>query len=452
MFYWRRVFFVIRSSFWFLPGLMAIVAVVSAILFAEYDFGFDGGPGFTRVSEESGMPVDSARSILSTIAGSMITVTTLVFSMTLVAMTLVAQQLGPRIVLRFMDNRPTQIFLGLFLATFLFALIVLVRIGYADANGQVPNIAILLSTGLVILSMGAIIAFIHNVASRIQADELVGELGNEFQAAARELVQRGADDAFASEGEASDIRELFDSHDVVRVPAQHSGYLNVLDEQAALAFLEENDLVARVLMHPGEFVLEGTNVLEVAMKTRKGGFDDKVVERTAAMISVLPKRTAEVTLEFEVDALTEVALRALSPGINDPYTARACIHRLGTGLRELLDHPGQPPVTRDGEGRIRICQHQQPFGYYCSLALRPLMNAGRDHAEVLSEIADMLGSLGGMAKRQDRRDEVRDLLDALGQTVERSDLIKADQAWVKGRIEAARYNSNTDYFIQPSNS
>jgi uncharacterized membrane protein len=453
MFYWRRLFFVIRSSFWFLPGLMAIVAVVSAILFAEYDFGFNGGPGFERVSEETGMPVESARAILSTIAGSMITVTTLVFSMTLVAMTLVAQQLGPRIVLRFMDNRPTQIFLGLFLATFLFALIVLVRIGYADADGQVPNIAILLSTGLVILSMGAIIAFIQNVASRIQADELVGELGNEFQAAARQLVQRGgADKAFASEAEAADIRELFKAHDVVQVPARYSGYLNVLDEQAALAFLEENDLVARVLMHPGEFVLEGTNILEVAMKTSKDGFDEKVVERTAAMISVLAKRTAELTLEFEVNALTEVALRALSPGINDPYTARACIHRLGTGLRELLDHPGQPAVTRDEEGRIRIVHHQQPFGYYCSLALRPLMNAGRDHAEVLSEIAEMLGSLGGMAARQDRRDEISELLDALEQTVGRSDLIKADQAWVRGRIEAARNNSTAEYSIRASSA
>jgi uncharacterized membrane protein len=127
----------------------------------------------------------------------------------------------------------------------------------------------------------------------------------------------------------------------------------------------------------------------------------------------------------------------LSPGINEPCTARACIHRLGTGLKELLDHPGQPPVTRDEEGRIRIVHHQQPFGYYCSLALRPLMNAGRDHAEVLSEIADMLGSIGGMAARQDRRDEIRELLDALEQTVDRSELIKADQAWVRGRIEAA---------------
>lgn len=439
MFNWRRLVYVVRSSFWFVPGVMALVAVVSAIAFAEYDFGFDGGPGFTQVTAESGMPVESARSILSTIAGSMITVTTLVFSMTLVAMTLVAQQLGPRIVLRFMDNRPTQVFLGLFLATFLFALIVLVRIGYADVNGQVPNIAILLSTGLVILSMGAVIAFIHNVANRIQADQIVAELGLEFRAAAERLVDRGKGEAsFASEDEMQELDEIFASRSVIRIAAQESGYLNLLDEQAAFGFLQENDLVARAVWHPGRFLLKGTDVVEVAAKAADEDFKEKVEERVKAMISVLPKRTAEVTLEFEVNALTEVGLRALSPGINDPYTARACIHRLGTGLRALLDHPGRPQVTRDHDGCMRIVHHRQPFGYYCSLALRPLMNAGRDHAEVLSEIAHMLGALAAAAVLRERRRDVLEILDALAETVDSSKLIESDRAWVMEQVEMAR--------------
>ncbi len=439
MIHWRRFFYIVRSSFWFVPGVMAITAVLLAIAFAEYDFGIGYGPGFAQVTDEAGMPVDSARSILSTIVGSMITVTTLVFSMTLVAMTLVAQQLGPRIVIRFMDNRPTQIFLGLFLATFLFALIVLVRIGYVDADGQVPNIAIILSTGLVILSMGAIIAFIHNVARRIQADQIVAELGTEFRAATDRLVQNtSGKEPFASLKELEELEALFQSRKIIEIGAPESGYLNVLDEQAALDFLEREDLVVRVVSSPGGFVLQGVPVLEVAAE----GFDDERVEeikeRLGVMLSVLPTRTAEVTLDFEVNALTEVALRALSPGINDPYTARACIHRLGTGLRALLDHPGRPPVTRGEDEAVRIVHHCQPFGYYCSLALRPLMNAGRDHAEVLSDIAHMLGALGAMAEREERGQDVIVNLDALEETLGNCGLIPSDRTWVKEHIRLAR--------------
>jgi uncharacterized membrane protein len=439
MMQWRRFIYIVRSSIWFVPGVMASVAVLLGLAFAEYDFGFDGGPGFAQVTAETGMPVASARSILSTIVGSMITVTTLVFSMTLVAMTLVAQQLGPRIVIRFMDNRPTQIFLGLFLATFLFALIVLVRVGYADANRQVPNIAIVLSTALVILSMGAIIAFIHNVASRIQADQIVAELGQELRVATSRLVDHGGGEApFVSNEEMKELDELFQTGDIVAIAAPESGYLNVLDAQAALSFLDERDLVVRVVSSPGDFVLQGTPVLEVAAQSMDDDQAGKIEDHVPAMISLLSTRTAELTLDFEVNALTEVALRALSPGINDPYTARACIHRLGTGLRALLDHPGRPPVTRGKEQAVRIVHHLQPFGYYCSLALRPLMNAGRDHAEVLAEIAYMLGALGAITERKDRGSDIVENLDALEETVESCKLIAADRAWVKEQIAEAR--------------
>jgi uncharacterized membrane protein len=121
------------------------------------------------------MPIESARLALSTIAGSMITIASLVFSMTLVALTLVSQQFGPRILMLFMDDRETQVVLGLFVGTFMFALIILLRLGDEAMGNRVPGVAVIAAAALTILSLGMMIRFIHHISMRIQADVLIAD-------------------------------------------------------------------------------------------------------------------------------------------------------------------------------------------------------------------------------------------------------------------------------------
>ena len=221
-----RLLHVVRTNFWFIPMALAVFAIAASMIVIELD---------VTIQRHSWIPlhmsIESARLVLSTIAGSMITIASLVFSMTLVALTSVSQQLGPRILQRFMDDRPTQFALGIFIATFLFALILLMRVGDDARDGVVPGLGVTLSAGLAIVALGTMIHFFHHVAKRLQADALIAELAGDLQVAVRAYVERTHSETHSISGDkAAEMQKLFEKASRTRaVKQRESGYLRRLD-------------------------------------------------------------------------------------------------------------------------------------------------------------------------------------------------------------------------------
>ncbi len=394
--------YIVRTNFWFIPTILAVLAVAGALLVIELD---------VAIQRQSFIPlhmtIESARLALSTIAGSMITIASLVFSMTLVSLTSVSQQLGPRILLRFMDDRPTQVVLGIFIATFLYSLIVLMRVGDDERSGVVPGLGVTIAAGLAIAALGGMIHFFDHVAKRIQADSLIGELSRDLQASTQDLVARANSQSHLPAPEEEEkVENLFsDEQRVILVKQPQSGYLRRLNASDICRVAEQQNLVVRVEVLPGQFVLQDQIVLKAAKKDLKNS-SEGIEDQLACLMLVADKRTPEATIEFEIDALVEVALRALSPGVNDPFTAIACIDHLSDGIRLLATGGTNRFVTRDSQDTVRLVHQPQPFERYSKRVFDPIVDAARDNQLVLGHIERVLATLTELQPEPSALDEL----------------------------------------------
>jgi uncharacterized membrane protein len=331
----------LRQSFWFVPGTMAVITALVAFgtswldrnhveeVDSEFWWLFTGGP-------------EGARAVLSTIAGSTITVAGVVFSITVVALSLASQQYGPRLLRNFMKDRGTQMTLGTFTSVFLYSIIILRTVRGDDFSLNVPHISVTIAIALSILALGVLIYFVHHVSSSIQADVIVARVGAELEASIVELVKAG-DDENGGELPHSEERQW------TTVLASGDAYIQAVDHDSILREARERDAYVEVCMAPGSFVFCGAPLLKVSPPHSPE--DEEWLRERIALGDV---RTPTQDARFSLHLLVEMALRALSPSLNDPFTAMACIDRLSAAIAHAGAFPIRKGVWRDSEGTARL--------------------------------------------------------------------------------------------------
>lgn len=360
----------LRQSYWFLPSVMALAAVLLAggMIWVDTYVGSAWMDGllWLYASRPSG-----ARQVLSSIGGSMITVAGTVFSVTIAAVVYASGQYGPRLLTNFMSDRGNQVTLGTFIATFLYCLIVLRTVRSPEESssaGFVPNLALLVAVLLAICSIAVLIFFIHHVPSKIHINSVIEDIGDRLL---REIDERFP--AFIGEGrpEGDDPADLAlvpatfrqdctfaDGSDRQLIRAKRTGYIQVVDSDALMARARDDDLVLRLQYQPGDFVYAGRTLAE-AWPAGRGG------EETAAAIreafSVGARRSALQDLRFLLDELVEIAARALSPGVNDPFTAITCLDWLSAALADVAHRRLPSRLRLDEDGALRVIAHPVTF-------------------------------------------------------------------------------------------
>lgn len=367
----------LRSSFWLVPTLMALGAVSAALFMLWVDARSWSATSFWWLGANPAGE-DGARLVLSTIAGSMMTVASLVFSMTLVALTLAAGNIGPRLIDRFMDNRVNQIALGLFLATFIYSLLVLRSITGGD-NPFIPHLAVSIAMIMALISFGWLIVFIHDLARSIQVDNVIAKVAGELAEGFRHLSKRGPE-AVSVPG----------SDDIAGTPilAERSGYIQAIDHEKLLDLAIERDVVIYMRRLPGHFIVPSTVIAHVV-----GPADDKLGGDLRKSFVVGPTRTASQDNAFNIDLIVEIAARALSPGINDFYTALACVDHLAAALTAAIEHGLPGNGFQDETGRLRLVLHPIGFDNFLDTAMHPLRHAAKDSVLVTQRLLDCLAML-----------------------------------------------------------
>ena len=396
----------LRTSFWLIPSVMTLGAGGAAFLMLW----IDSIPSSLRIVAwldvwSSGEA--SARLVLSTIAGSMMTVASLVFSLTLVALTLAAGSIGPRLIDRFRDNRVNQIALGLFLATFVYSLFILRSITSADPP-SVPHLSIAVAMAMGLTSFGWLIVFIHDLAKTIQVDHVIARVANELTTAFEQL---GAQFPGAGPVAATEIR----SGEPIK--AGRSGYVQAVDAASLLDIADEHDVQIVMKRRAGHFLMSGTVLAEVI-----GLVDDELSAAIRKAVLLGPKRTATQDTEFSVDLIVEIAARALSPGINDFYTAVACVDHLGAALDEALTHGLPESGYRDEAGRLRLVLEPFTIESLLSTAFDPLRQTACDSVPVALRLLECLG----MLIENHRNPAVRALLAEHADLIHRTALAKTE--------------------------
>ncbi|MBC7499233.1 MAG: DUF2254 domain-containing protein [Herminiimonas sp.] len=387
--YWDQL----RSGFWFVPTAMATLAVILAFSAVALDeavtedwldslgWSYSGG-------------AEGASLLLGTVAGSMIAIAGTVFSMTLVALSLASSQLGPRLLRNFMRDTANQVVLGTFVATFVYCLLVLRTIRRVDEVAFVPHLAVSIGVLLAIVSIGVLIYFIHHVSVSIQADSVVAQV-------CRELTE-GIDRLFpshlgvpGSEASRAPIRASLPAgfaREAVPVGAPEDGYLQLIDADALMTLATEEDLLLRLERRPGHYLVKGQAMVMVWPGSR---VTESLVVKVNAAFAFGDQRSAVQDVEFSFHQLVEIAVRALSPGINDPFTAIACVDRLGSTLCRLAQRDIPSPHRFDPQGRLRLVAPSSTFAGIVDAAFNQIRQCARSNPAVAIRMLDAIVQIAG---------------------------------------------------------
>jgi uncharacterized membrane protein len=393
---WRSL----NASYWFLPALLGL----GAVLLSTLTLGIDRrlGDGWIHELDQSVLPAirsEGARSVLTTVATSMITVAGVVFSLTLLVLTQASSQFGPRLLVNFMRDRTQQIVLGIFVATFAYALLVLRVVTGGDGDAGlppfVPHVSVFVALALTFLTVAVLVYFFHHIAQSVRVTHVLANVDRALQ---RRLDQLG-------DAPADDLEPLLDGlgEDVGSLRARSGGYLQSVEVEALIAAAARAGAVVRVLPTVGDFVRRGGALAEIDPP----GAVDAVADAVHGALALGEDRNLTQDLGFYFDEFLEIALRALSPSTNDPFTARSCIDRVGQGLL-LLDGRRLPPEAHaDKTGALRAIVPLQRKGSLAQRVLHELRHASVDHPFVTEHLAATLRGL----RRELGQGEIRSVVE-----------------------------------------
>lgn len=376
----RSLWLRLSGSLWFLPSLIVLNSMLAAALLTETDghFGLDLALRWPRLF---GASADASRAILAAIATSMITVAGVVFSITIVALSLTSTQYSPRVLRNFMRDRPTQVVLGVFMGIFAYCLIVVRTIRGADYGDFIPSLAVLGGMTYSLVGIALLIYFIHHVAQSIQAASILARIALETTGSIKRLFPQ---DMGQPASGVQDIR-LFLPEVWTPLLATRDGYVTGVDTDGLLAFAEKHDGIVRLKAAVGSFVVTGCPVLEVSGRRQL----NQEAEALHKLMSVASQRTVDQDAAFGLQQLVDVALKALSPGINDPTTACMCIDRLGALLAQLAMRR-IPDPHRFSAGQLRVIAPAPGFAEMLHLVLDPVTAHSRGNLQVLERLLDAI--------------------------------------------------------------
>ncbi|WP_187428535.1 hypothetical protein ROLI_044670 [Roseobacter fucihabitans] len=321
-----------RASYWFLPASMVLFTFVLANLVIWIDRSPDMLP-FQLPDRLSNTQIEGARSTLSTIATSVIGVTGVMFSMTVVAVSFAAGTYGPRLIGNFMRDRGNQISLGILISTFVFSLLVLRVVQSPIEDGEiaafVPHYSLLLAIAGSIVAVFAMIYFVHHVPETINVSNITANLGHKLERDIRTIIEVNA------ERGSSDNATLPDTQPDRQLKLPIAGYIQVLRYSRIKELSEEKICDVEILCFPGEFVTRFTPVLNI---WQDENLTDEDMSELHECFAVGTNRTEHQNIYFLVDQLVEMLARALSPGVNDPFTAINCLNWMHNALKAAQLH------------------------------------------------------------------------------------------------------------------
>ncbi|GAB3672543.1 DUF2254 domain-containing protein [Salinisphaera aquimarina] len=397
----------LRSSYWFVPTVMSLGAALLSFALIALDRVI-GNEWVDAVPWVYRIQADGARGLLTTVAGSMIGVAGVTFSITIAALSYTTSTLGPRLLTNFMNDTGNQVTLGTFVSTFVYCLLLLRTIQAGDEPGAqfVPHLSMLFAMVMAVASLAVLIYFIHHITESLHVSNVVGNVARDLDAAMDAYDARSIE---ASEQPAAYLPADF-AEAAVAVRADGNGYIQNLVYSSLMRQAVDNDLVLRLERAPGDFVGEGQTLLWVWPAAR---FDADVAASLAGTYVLGRQRTQSQDVFFLVNELVEIAARALSPGINDPYTAMGCLDWLSVALNRLARRDVTTLHFFDDDGKLRVWASGFNFQALAEAIFDQLRSYfATDHNATLHMLR-RIGDTGEFLHNGDQRKLMREQADAL---------------------------------------
>jgi len=434
----------LRTNLWLIAAIESMAAAaLFAVTLSIDEAAFHGAlrlPSWVI----SGSP-DAARQILSSLAGAIITVVGVVFSIMIVTLILASQQFGPRMLRTFIRDRGAQVTLGTFVATFLYAMLTLISIG----STFVPHLSVTVALALTVIDLGVLIYFIHHIATAIQLPAVIASIAHELAGAIdAEAAPAPVEGAPASAGDplngtaslngtapangpsAEVLLARLDRSGRV-VVAQASGYLRFVRHATLVRIAAEHDAVIRLHYRPGHFLTKGHPMATVWPPEAATA----IGRRLESVHITGPLRTLSQDIAFGIDQLVEIAIRALSPAVNDTFTALTCIDWLGDSLSRIAVEWHPQSSHRDRLGAIRLITVPVSYERLVQRSFEKIRQAADGMPAVLIRQLDALSTVMTAAP-PGRAQVLLDQAAMIARVSERTVPEPADQADVTARHQA----------------
>jgi uncharacterized membrane protein len=396
----------LRTTFWLVPSVLMIAAGLLFVVTFEIDLAAYHGhltlPSWIRSGS-----ADAGLQVLIAIAAAVITVVGVVFSITILALTLASQQFGPRMLRNFVRDVGNQVTLGVFVATFVYAVLALGSIA-SDSHGKfVPHLSIAVAEGLLFVDVFVLIYFIHHIAKSIQLPEVIASIARsllhaidvEFPELASDVDNARGIDQTDNGQSVSELLQAIDERGET-ILANASGYLQFVGYAQLVEIAARVDAVIRLNHRPGHFVVAGRPLATV---WPRGAASQVALALDEAHVTG-PHRTLMQDPVFAIDQLVEIGIRALSPAVNDTFTALTCIDWLSGGLSEISTRSLDEGIYRGRSGKIRLIESDPSYSRMVNRSFDKIRQAARGMPAVIIRLVDALAHIADNTTTDRQRD------------------------------------------------
>ncbi len=431
----------IRSSLWFVPTIIVAVSILLAVGLVEADKHLEL-KWAERFPLLFGAGADGSRGMLSTIAGSMITVAGITFSLTIAALVTASGQYTSRILRNFMRDRRNQFVLGCFVGIFTYCLVVLRTIRGTSEGDFIPSLAVFAGLLLAVLGIAVLVFFIHHIATSIQATTIIASITAETLAA--------TDRAFPDDAEQAPTAEqvqAFDANAEAKrwrpVGSRARGYVQNIAATELLKLAQEHGVIVRLDVRPGDFATEMSSLMSISEKT---AVEEQALAKFLDSISINRFRTIDQEPGFGIRQLVDIALKALSPGINDTTTAVMCIDHLAAALAHVAAR-AMPMNLKAEDGQVRLIMPGTSFADMLDMAFDQIRNNAARNVAVMAHMLRAIATIASRTVDVGRRESLRHHLALVSDLARRT--IDTDHDRDKVEVERVRAIAALDAQTQP---
>ena len=395
---WDRL----KVSFWFAPTVMSVIAILLSWLMLWLDERIPN-----EILEDSRVilsgSVDGLRTALLGMATTVLATAGIVFTLLTLPLSTVAAQYGSRLLRVFLGDRITQYVLGMFVATFVYCIASATSILPAEVNPDGPQLTVTFGLLLMLGTFGSLILLVQHISTMLQAPNIAAAAGAELLevilSEAPDEVESSTDIIQTKQGAAEPLA----GKDGFSVRVQKTGYIQYVNTEYALTVLGEKDLVIRLFCQPGDFVSQGT---VTAMVWPAAGVNEQVERQILRAFQIGRRRTPTQDVEYAFNQLVEVAVRAMSPAINDPFTAMTCLDYIGDGLTLFIKNGERSSAIYDQDGKLRVVFEPITFERLLGACFNMLRHCSCDNASVLQHMLKVIEAIGLETKSPEMRQKL----------------------------------------------
>ncbi len=421
-------------NFLFIPGIMAVFAAMLALLMYWLDCQIPN-ESLNTYSFLVSSTVEDSRGYLLNMGTVILTTAGVVFTLLTLPLSTVAAQYGSRLLRIFLGDRTTQFVLGIFVATFTYSIVAAISIPSAEINPDAPNITVTVGMYLLVVSFASLILLIQHISTMLQAPNIAAAAGVELQGVLSEEnrteIQGGEYKRQTEKDLPGSIMET-EPHLVV---LNRTGYIKYIDLKSILPLAEKNDIVIRIVNKPGNYVRSGMVIARVWPADRIDAELDQDIRNTYHLGR---QRTPTQDSEYAVNQLTEMAVRAMSPAINDPFTAITCLDYVGNGLAMFVRQDVITPNIYDRNGQLRLMYDPVTFDELLNAAFDMLRHASSDNASVLLHMLKTIDVIRQDVKSPDARQSLLRHVTLIQEESKVGSLIEEDRLSVYNNGEALK--------------